>query len=94
MAIDLVHYFENEPAPLDCVWSGFVAGTVGCLAAAGSTGKSFFAIEVAMGVASNRANAVLLNFEIPKHGKAVIMNAEDPESVIGHRIHAIESSKS
>jgi RecA-family ATPase len=89
MAIDILEAFTKEPPPLDFVWPGFVAGTVACLAAAGSTGKSFLAIEAAMGVASKVADETLLGLGIKKYGKAVILNAEDPEAVIVRRLHAI-----
>lgn len=87
MAIDILSAFQNEPPPLDFVWPGFVSGTVGCLAAAGSTGKSYFAIEAALGVAS--AGADLLGLGAQEHGRAVILNAEDPEAIIVRRLHSI-----
>jgi RecA-family ATPase len=89
MPINIANAFSIEPSALDFVWPGFLAGTVGSLAAAGSTGKSFYALEAAMGVASGRADSVLLNLGIRRHGKAVILNAKDPEAVIVRRIHAI-----
>jgi RecA-family ATPase len=89
MAIDIAAAFVSEPPVLDFVWPGFLAGTTGILAAAGSTGKSYFALEAAMGVASASADAALLKLGIQHHGKAVILNAEDPEAVIVHRLHAI-----
>lgn len=41
MPINILSAFDAEPPPLDFVWPGFVAGTVGCFAAAGSTHDDF-----------------------------------------------------
>ena len=49
MALDIMAAFTNEPPELDFIWPGFLAGTVGALVAPGATGKSFFALEAAMG---------------------------------------------
>lgn len=87
--INLQSCFEIEPDPLDFVWSGFVAGSIGVIAAAGSTGKSFWAMEAGMGVVSAAANKSLLDLDIKSHGRVTILNAEDPTSVLNHRIHAI-----
>lgn len=87
--IDVMSCFENEPLALDFVWPGFVTGTVGTLIAAGSTGKSFWAIEAAMCIASPLANKILLNLDIKTHGKAVILNAEDTVEVVRLRLHAM-----
>lgn len=87
--IDMLDAFTIQPPPLDFIWPGFVAGTVGCLAAAGSTGKSFFALQAGAGVASAAADAALLNMSIKKHGRVVVFNAEDPEVILKLRLHAI-----
>ncbi|MCF5935882.1 helicase RepA family protein, partial [Xanthomonas perforans] len=52
MAIDVLAAFECEPPVLDFIWPGFLAGTVGALVAPGATGKSFWALEAAMSIAS------------------------------------------
>ena len=87
--LDLKSAFSTQPPPLDFVWRGFVAGTVGTVTAAGSTGKSFWAMEAGMGVASAVANESLLNLEIEHNGRVVILNAEDPEQVLLQRLFAI-----
>lgn len=38
MPVDIRKAFSEVPPPLDFIWPGFLAGTVGCLAAAGATG--------------------------------------------------------
>lgn len=89
MAIDILHCFSEQPRVLDFVLPGFLSGTVGCLAAAGSTGKSFWALEAAMGVASAEADASLLNLGTQHHGRVVVLNAEDPEDILHHRLHSV-----
>lgn len=85
--LDLRFCAENEPQPLDFVIPGFLACTVGCIAAAGSTGKSFWSLETAMGVASGQADKLLLNLGIESHGRVVILNAEDPAQILHRRFH-------
>ena len=89
MAIDIMASFEQEPPPLDFVLPGFLAGTVGCLAAAGSTGKSFWALEASMSVCSGLADDRILQLGVQQHGPVVILNAEDPAIVLHQRLHAI-----
>jgi regulatory protein RepA len=89
MALNIIWAFENEPPPLDFVIPGFLAGTVGCLAAAGATGKSFWALEAALSVCSAKADECLLRLGVQHHGRVVILNAEDPEIVLHQRLHAI-----
>ena len=60
MAIDLMWAFENEPPPLDFIWPGFLAGTVGALVAPGATGKSYWALEAAMCIACSVAGGDVL----------------------------------
>lgn len=91
MAIDILRCFKEEPEPLDFVIPGFLAGTVGVVAAAGSTGKSFWALEAGMSVCSEEADRELLNLGVSNHGRVVVLNAEDPEVVIHQRLHSIGS---
>lgn len=44
-----------------------------------------------MGVCSAGADAALLNMGIERHGKVVILNAEDPEVILARRLHSIGS---
>lgn len=89
--INIEKCFERKPEPLDFVLPGFVAATVGCLAAAGSTGKSFAALEIAMGISCNDADKNLLNMNIKREGSVAIFNAEDPVTVIHERLHSISA---
>lgn len=87
--VDIMAAFATEPPPLDFIWPGFLAGTVGALVAPGATGKSFFALEAAMGVASAGANDSLLQIGIESHGQVVYLAAEDPAQILHARLHAV-----
>lgn len=87
MAIDIMGAFETEPPELDFIWPGFLSGTVGALVAPGATGKSFWALEAAMAVATTGAD--LLGIKPSASGPVVYFAAEDPAPVLIRRIHAI-----
>ncbi len=89
MEIDILSAFTNEPAELDFVWPGFLAGTVGALIAPGATGKSFWALEAAMAVASKEEGGDLLALGPPKPGRVVYFAAEDPPAALIRRVHSI-----
>ncbi|WP_043527843.1 helicase RepA family protein [Litchfieldella xinjiangensis] len=89
MAIDLLWAFENEPPPLDFIWPGFLAGTVGALVAPGATGKSFWTLEASMCIACSVAGGDILKLNPPKTGRVIYLAGEDPESALLPRIHAI-----
>ena len=76
---------KNQPAPLDFVIGTFLKGTVGILAAPGATGKSFFALELAIDIATG-ANILGLG---PKTGRVTYLMLEDVLQVIEHRVFAI-----
>lgn len=90
-AMDLMSAFEHEPPELDFILPGFLAGTVGALIAPGATGKSYFTIEAAMGVACTVAGADLLDLRPSHHGPVVYFAAEDPAPALIRRLHAIGS---
>lgn len=89
MAIDIKTAFEQEPEELDFVVPGLLAGTVGALVAPGATGKSFWALQAAMGVACSDAGGDLLDLRPTDTGPAAYFAAEDPEIVVRHRLKAI-----
>lgn len=89
MAVDILSAFECEPKPLDFVIPGLLPGTVGALIAPGATGKSYIALEAAMGVACGVAGGDLLDLRPSNSGPAVYLALEDPELVIQRRLHAI-----
>ena len=90
-SIDVMQAFCSEPPVLDFVIPGFLSGTTGCIASAGATGKSFFALQMAMSVASEAADQKLLNLGVKHHGPVLILNAEDPEIVLQRRLWSIGS---
>lgn len=89
MAIDIMAAFEHEPPPLDFVWPGFLAGTVGALVAPGATGKSYWALEATMGIACSLAGGDILELAPANSGKVVYLAGEDPLPALLKRVHAI-----
>jgi regulatory protein RepA len=87
--IDLMRAFEQDPPELDFVLPAFLAGTVGALVSPGGAGKSFFALEAAMGIACTVAGGDLLSLEPRHHGPVYYFAAEDPETALIRRVHAI-----
>ncbi len=84
--VDIMGAFVNEPGPLDFIWPGFLSGTVGTLFAPGATSKSFWAIQAAIAVAGGGDT---VGIEPGGRGRVVYLAAEDPASVLQHRLHAI-----
>jgi RecA-family ATPase len=89
MAIDIMAAFENDPPPLDFIWPGFLAGTVGALVAPGATGKSYWALEAAMSIACSVAGGDLVELSPTRTGRVVYLAGEDPSPALIRRIHAI-----
>lgn len=87
--LDLARAFTTEPPPLDFVWPGFLAGTVGALIAPGATGKSFWSLEAAMSVACSVAGGNIVGLETAHSGRVVYFAGEDPEPVLHQRARAI-----
>ena len=84
--LDLKRAFENEPSPLDFIWPGFLAGTVGALVAPGATSKSFFALQAGIAISSG---VDMLGLGIERTGRVVYMGLEDRDDILHHRAHAI-----
>lgn len=89
MQIDVAAAFANTPAPLDFVWPGYLAGSVGAFAAPGGAGKSFWALAAAMSVACDILGGDILELGPSDSGRVVYLAAEDPEPVLNHRLYAI-----
>ncbi|MEF3194260.1 MAG: helicase RepA family protein [Halothiobacillaceae bacterium] len=87
--VKILEHFENRPQPLDFVWPGFLAGTVGALVAPGASGKSFWALEAAMAVACDTTGGDLIDLRPESHGAVVYFSAEDPEPILAWRLHEI-----
>lgn len=83
------HFFKNEPLALDFVLPGLLRKSVGVLVAAGSTGKSFLAIETCMSIATGRDLFNLFGVDQIAQGDVAYVALEDPLDVFWHRLHGI-----
>lgn len=84
--LDIAAAFAAAPPPIDLVLPGMIAGTVGSLVAQGGAGKSWLALQIAVGVAGGPDIAEI---GIPAHGRVAYLPAEDPRSALAHRFHAL-----
>lgn len=87
--LDIRKSFTDEPPALDFVLPGMIAGTVGALVAQGGAGKSWIALEIAIGVAGGPD---LLGMEYPAQGRVLYLPAEDPALAINHRLYSARES--
>jgi len=82
-------FFKQEPLPLEFVLPGLLRKSVGVLVAAGSTGKSFYAIQSAMCIAAGKdLFGIFAGSEITQ-GSVAYVALEDPLDVFWTRIHGI-----
>lgn len=85
--IDILGAFQIQPPPLDFVFDGLLAGTVGGIVAPGGAGKSMLALSLAALVSSGYDPT---NGGLPPiygTGRVVYLPAEDPAEVLQHRLH-------
>ncbi|EQD56689.1 DNA helicase, partial [mine drainage metagenome] len=89
--LDLAAAFATPPPPLDFVLPGFVEGAVGSIVAAGATGKSFFALQLAVHLAGGADTLELAGVSgwEPTTGRVLYLGGEDPEGVLAQRMYAI-----
>ena len=88
--VDMLQALTTDPAPLDFIWAGFLAGTVGTLFAPGATSKSFWALQAAIAVA---AGVDTVGITPGGCGRVVYLAAEDPTIILQHRLRAISLGK-
>lgn len=86
--IDLAHAFTVEPAPLDFVVGGLLAGDVGALVSPGGSGKSFLALNIAVVVATG-LDLTGGALSVSNTGRVKYLNAEDRPEALLHRLHAL-----
>jgi len=86
--IDIARCFSVRPLPLDFLVSGFLSGTVGLLSSQGGTGKSMFALQLSVDVATGRND---LNLGIAESGSVLMLAGEDPTNVLHQRLHDLSS---
>ena len=89
--LDIGHALEHEPPALDFVLPGYVAGSVGSIVAAGATGKTMLALQIAVHVSGGADTLELAGVAgwKPTHGRVLYLSGEDPAEVIAGRIHTI-----
>ena len=79
-------------APLAWLAEGlFLQGGAGILGGAPKSGKSFFALDLCVAVAS--ATPCAGRFAIPNRGRVTLLCAEDPHAVIVGRLRALAASR-
>lgn len=83
------YFFDNEPLPLDFVLPGLMRKSVGVLVAAGSTGKSFYAVQTCLSVCAGRDLFGLYGGAEIAPGPVAYLALEDTLDVFWHRIHGI-----
>jgi hypothetical protein len=69
----------------------FLVGGAGILGGAPKTGKSFFALELAVAVASGTPAAG--RFAVPTPGPVLLLAAEDPPAVVVQRLAALAAAR-
>lgn len=83
------HFFDNQPIPLDFVLPGLMRKSVGVLVAAGSTGKSFYAVQTCLSVCVGKDLFGLYGGDEITQGPVAYLALEDTLDVFWHRIHGI-----
>jgi RecA-family ATPase len=87
--LHLEQAFSEQAPELDFVFDGLLAGTVGSIVAAGSTGKSYLALGILADLATGK-NHLGLDIQECDQG-TVYLTIEDPREILHQRIHAIGS---
>ncbi len=82
---------NTEVPKIDFIQSGFKLGTIGFLNAPGATGKSFFAIQTAMSLASCNRYKLINNLNY-KSAKVAYISGEDDLDTINIRMRAISKN--
>jgi|GEM_PF-1115503 len=89
--LDVGAAFAQEPPALDYVLPGYTAGSVGSIVAAGATGKSMLALQLAVHLAGGADTLALAGLAkwTPTTGRILYLSGEDPDPVLAQRLHAI-----
>lgn len=85
--LHLENAFSQAAPKLDFVFDGLLAGSVGSIVAAGSTGKSYLALGILIDLATGK-NHLGLNIKECDQS-TVYLTIEDPVEILHHRMHAI-----
>ena len=89
--LDVGHAFEVAPAALDFVLPGMKSASVGSIVAAGATGKSMLALQLAVALTGGKDT---LGLEAaagwtPGCADVLYLSGEDPEDILSGRLHSI-----
>ena len=88
--LDLEWAFGRTPETRDFIFGSFLSGTVGALCGAGASGKSFWALEAAMAIASQGTEGGdLLRLSPSRPGRVVYLAAEESYNELSYRAHMI-----
>ncbi|MHB1537475.1 MAG: helicase RepA family protein [Solirubrobacteraceae bacterium] len=90
--LNVGHAFANVPAPLDFVLPGMKAASVGSIVAAGATGKSMLALQLAIALAGGKDTLELCKASdgwTPGCADILYLSGEDPADILASRLHAI-----
>ena len=89
-SLNILTCLNTDPQPLDFVVPGLIAGDVGILSSPGGTGKSFFALQLALAIATPFPDANLLDLDIGgAYGRVAYWALEDADIVLHHRLRAL-----
>lgn len=83
----------NKPQEIDMVLPGLVAGTLGLLVGQGAIGKSYFSLDIAVGVALGRDIANVPDFCTAKAGDVGILFGEDGPKIVLDRMYALRRAR-
>lgn len=86
--LDLRRASTEPPAPFDFVVPGLMAGTVGALVSPGGTGKSMWALQMALSLSAG-VDTLGLGSRVSGGQPVVFLSAEDQASVLHARIYAM-----
>ena len=87
-AINISDAFNNEPPKLDFVLPGLLAGTVGSIISPGGVGKSWFALEAVIAVATGQdITCGMLSSKSQLTGRVLYLPAEDMHAIIQGRLY-------
>jgi len=88
--IAIFRALTTDPAPLDFVLPGLLAGVVGALVSSGGLGKSWLLLQLAMMLAAG-VDSLCIGGEwaAMKAGAVLYLPAEDPIEIIHHRLRAL-----
>lgn len=87
--IDVLESFDNDPPEIDYVLPGLAAGTVGMVAATGSTGKTNFSLSLGISLAAGLPIAGGVWDAPGVTGRVTVLAAEDPTEILKDRLHSL-----